>query len=54
MTDEALCAAVQDWRRLQQIWRQPGEAAAAKAAHASLDEFLQPKQEPEPPTEGVK
>jgi hypothetical protein len=54
MTDEQYCAALQDWHRVQQVWKRPGEVAATEAAHASLDEFFQSTQKPEPPPEGAK
>jgi hypothetical protein len=42
MTDEAYCAALLDWSKVQQLWRWRREEAATKAAHASLDEFIKP------------
>jgi hypothetical protein len=51
MTDEALCEAVRDWNMVRQMWRRSREAGATQAVHEALDEFLQPMQKPEPPTE---
>jgi hypothetical protein len=48
MTDEAYCAAVSDWYKVQQLWRWRREEAATKAAHASLDEFVKPSSPPSP------
>ena len=32
--------AAQDWVRVRQIWRRPGEVAAAQTAHFALDQFI--------------
>ncbi len=54
MTDDGHAAAVYDWCHVQQLWRQPREAAASKAVNAALDEFFQQVQKPETPPEGAK